>query len=296
MLQFPEPMCGGSLDELRPLVNLPSPACDAAWALVKAWLVAGMLPRGPYPVLVLRGEQGTAKTTLAKILRALVDPAKPELRANPKDLRDVAIAARACWVVGFDNVSSIQRWLSDALCRLATGSGWATRELFTDVDEILFEAMRPILLNGITDYIVAPDLPDRTIQLELQAIAKPKRRRERRCHPDEPPGVLDEFDLMRPRPLGALLDAVAGALRELPNIGLQGMPRMADFAIIGAAAEKAMSRKPWRDRPRRFCRPTEHPSTKHKRMPLKARRSARRSWNYLNQNPGQGRTLRCSNG
>jgi DNA polymerase-1 len=247
MLPFPEPVHGGCLDELRPLVNLPSPTCDAAWALVKAWLVAGMMPRGPYPVLALRGEQGTAKTTLAKILRAFIDPAKPELRANPKDLRDVAIAARACWVVGFDNVSSIQPWLSDTLCRLATGSGWATRELYTDVDEVLFEAMRPILLNGITDYIVAPDLLDRTIQLELPTIPKRNRRRERRCHPDEPPGILDEFEAMRPRLLGALFEAVVGALRELPKVRLQGMPRMADFAIIGAAAEKATSQEPWKE-------------------------------------------------
>src|SRR5262245_26150534 len=65
MLPFPEPVRGGGLDELRPLVNLPRRACDTAWALVKAWLVAGMMPRGPYPVLALRGEQGTAKTTLA---------------------------------------------------------------------------------------------------------------------------------------------------------------------------------------------------------------------------------------
>jgi DNA polymerase-1 len=247
MLPFPEPMRGGCIDELRSLVNLPRPACDTAWVLVKAWLVAGLMPRGPYPVLALRGEQGTAKTTLAKILRALIDPAKPELRANPKDLRDIAIAARACWVVGFDNVSSIQQWLSDALCRLATGSGWATRELFTDVDEILFEAMRPILLNGITDYVIAPDLLDRTIQLELQTIPKRNRRREYRCHPDEPPGILDEFEAMRPRLLGALLDAAAGALRELPHVRLQGMPRMADFATIGAAAEKATSQEPWQE-------------------------------------------------
>jgi DNA polymerase I-like protein with 3'-5' exonuclease and polymerase domains len=247
MLPLLEPVRGGSLEELRPLVNLPSPACDAAWALVKAWLIAGMTPRGPYPVLALRGEQGTANTTLAKLLRVLIDPAKPELRADPKELRDVAIAARACWIVGFDNVSSIHPWLSDALCRLATGSGWATRELYTDIDEVLFDAMRPILLNGITDYIVAPDLLDRTIQLELPTIPKPKRRRERRCHPNEPPGVLDEFELMRPRLLGALLDAVAGALRELPNVRLQGMPRMADFAIIGAAAEKATSQEPWKE-------------------------------------------------
>jgi hypothetical protein len=52
MLPLAEPMRGGSLEELRPLVNLPSPACDAPWALVKAWLVAGMIPGSATQVML----------------------------------------------------------------------------------------------------------------------------------------------------------------------------------------------------------------------------------------------------
>jgi hypothetical protein len=241
MLPLPEPVRGRSLDELRPLMNLPADqaGADAIWVLLKAWLVAALMPSGPFPIVALRGEQGTAKTTLAKILKGLVDPAKPALRSDPRELRDLAIAARGCWMIGFDNVSHIQAWLSDALCRMSTGSGWATRELYTDRDEVLFEAMRPVILNGITEYVVAPDLLDRTIQVELPTIPKHKRRRERRRHPDEPEGVLDAFDAKRPQLLGALLDAVAGALRALPTVHLSTLPRMADFPVIGAAAEKA---------------------------------------------------------
>jgi 3'-5' exonuclease len=94
--------------------------------------------------------------------------------------------------------------------------------------------------------VVAPDLLDRAIQLELPTIPRHRRRPERRRHPDEPPGVLDGFDDKRPHLLGALLDAVVGTLREASQVRLKEMPRMADFAI-GAAAEKAATAEPWEE-------------------------------------------------
>jgi hypothetical protein len=227
-LALPVPEAGGSLDELRPLVNVPD---DAAWALVCAWLAGALSPRGPYPVLALRGEQGSAKSTLARMLRALVDPATLDLRTEPRDGRDLAIAARGNHIVALDNVSHIQPWLSDALCRLTTGGGWATRELYTDRDEVLFSAMRPVLLNGITEYATRSDLLDRMVALELPSIPEGRRRSEA--------GLWGEFERLRSRLLGALLDRLAGALRELPNVQLERLPRMADFAIWAVAAERA---------------------------------------------------------
>src|SRR5438067_13817378 len=86
------------------------------------------------------------------MLRALVDPRTPGLRAEPHDARDLAIAARGSWIVAYDNVSRVLPWLSNALCRLATGGGFATRELYSDFDEALFDALRPSILTGIADY------------------------------------------------------------------------------------------------------------------------------------------------
>jgi putative DNA primase/helicase len=51
------------------------------------------------------------------------------LRALPRSERDLAIATGNAWVLAFDNLSGIRDWLSDALCRLATGGGFATRQL-----------------------------------------------------------------------------------------------------------------------------------------------------------------------
>ena len=66
-------------------------------------------------------------------------------------------------VLAFDNLSGLPSWLSDSLCRLTSGGAFSTRRLFTDQDEILFAAARPVILNGIEDVITRPDLADRAL-------------------------------------------------------------------------------------------------------------------------------------
>ena len=75
------------------------------WCLLLARLVASLFPRGPYPVLVLNGEQGSAKSTVARLLRALIDPNAAPLRSEPRETRDLMIAAQNSWVLSFDNIS-----------------------------------------------------------------------------------------------------------------------------------------------------------------------------------------------
>ena len=81
------------------------------------------------------------------------------------------IAARNSWVLAFDNVSSVPDWLSDAFCRLSTGGGLATRMLYTDDDEILFDAQRPVLLTGIEEVATRGDLLDRSLMCSSRRSA-----------------------------------------------------------------------------------------------------------------------------
>jgi hypothetical protein len=229
LLPLPDPVAGGSVDELRPLVNLPD---DAAWRLAVAWLVAALRPDRPFPILAVNGEQGSAKSTLCKMLRALIDPNKSPLRRPPRDERDLAIAAHNSWVVAFDNLSGIRPDQADTLCSLATGGGISTRQLYTDADEILIEAMRPMMVNGIEEVATRPDLLDRAITLTLPTIPDHLRRDEEE--------LWREFEQRRPRILGALLTAVAAALANKPAVRLTNKPRMADFAIWIVAAEPAL--------------------------------------------------------
>jgi hypothetical protein len=226
MSPLPHPAPGGDLNQLRRFVNVVN---QQDWMLLAAWLVASVRPRGPFPILVLHGEQGSAKSTTSRVLRSLVDPNVASLRGEPRDLRDVMIAATNAWVISLDNLSRIPPWLSDALCRLATGGGFATRELYTDSEEALFDAQRPVILNGIEELATRGDLLDRALILYLPALSEEKRQSES--------NLWSEFELARPALLGSLLDAVSAALRCLPSVKLPKKPRMADFAVWMTAAE-----------------------------------------------------------
>jgi len=233
MRALPEPATGGTITTLRRFLNLGS---DTNWILCLAWLVAACRPKGPYPMLLLQGEQGSAKSTTAKLLRKLIDPSVSPVRTPPRDDRDLLIAAANSWVISYDNLSGIPPWLSDALCRLATGGGFSTRELFTDSDEVFFDAMRPVILNGIDHLAERADLADRALILNLPPIEEHNRKDEAQLYA--------EFEHDLPKILGALFTVVCGALANLPRTRLERKPRMADFALWATAAEQALGFDP----------------------------------------------------
>ncbi len=230
---LPYPASESTIDDLRPFLNIRR---DEDFMLVVAWAAFSLSPWGPYPVLVLQGEQGSAKSTTVRVLRALVDPAVEPLRALPRSERDFAIAAGNAWVLAFDNLSGIRDWLSDALCRLATGGGFATRQLYSDDEEIIFSARRPILLNGITDVATRGDLQERSLLVSLPSILEDERREENT--------FWAEFEAARPRIFGALLSGVSAALRNADDVHLERKPRMADFAVRATAMEDAFGWEP----------------------------------------------------
>lgn len=228
MLPLPVPTQGGTLEMLRPYVNVRD---DNGFVLIIAWLLMALRELDPYPVLVLTGEHGTSKSTLSKILRKLVDPNFSALQTLTKE-HDIFISAKNGWVLAFDNLSYLPDELSDTLCRISTGGGYATRSLYTDDDEQLFEAMRPIMLNGIGNVVTRGDLADRALVVPLQPIMDDERKTEKE--------FWQEFEAVLPSILGAFLDMVAHGMREFPNVVLSGKPRMADFAKWITACETAV--------------------------------------------------------
>lgn len=229
MMPFPLPERGGNIDELRRFANVN----DEDWSLLLAWLVAAFRPNKPFPVLVLHGEQGSGKSTTARVIRLLTDPNKAPLRSTPKDEQNLMIAANNSWVISLDNLSSMRPEMSDALCRLSTGGGFSIRELYSDGDEILMSLMRPIILNGIDEVISRSDLLDRSILLHLPRLSR---------RFDETT-FWSDFETARPRLLGSLLNAVSAALSRIDEVTKAArdqetdLPRLADFTLWGMAAE-----------------------------------------------------------
>lgn len=215
-----------TLGELRKALGL---ADDVVWHSVLAWLLSAMRPSGPYTILALRGEQGSGKTTLARQLRFLIDPRRPVVQRLPRDTRDLAILAEHAHVVVFDNLSNLKEDMADAICCLATGSGFSVKANYTDRDLTIFDAARPIVLTSITDAVTRSDLLDRSLLVTLPT-------RVQRAVDAE----LDaRIASLRPRVLGALCYAAHRAL-GIPPVALPPEIRMAGPAGFAAAAERAM--------------------------------------------------------
>jgi hypothetical protein len=156
--------------------------------------------------------------------RRLAEPLSSEIVWNGRSSETQAIGPQ-------ETVCTESTNAGRALCRLASGGSFAVRQLYTDDDEVLFQAARPLLVNGIEEVITRPDLADRAIFLTLPPVADDRRQTERE--------LWREFERARPRIIGALLDLVVHGLRTLPGT-VDRLPRMADFALWAAACETAL--------------------------------------------------------
>jgi hypothetical protein len=99
MLSLPDPVHGGSVELLRPFLNVE----EDGFVLAVSWLLACLRAGTTYPVLALSGEQGSAKSSFLRALRSLVDPNKAMLRSLARDEHDLFISADNGYVLAFDN-------------------------------------------------------------------------------------------------------------------------------------------------------------------------------------------------
>jgi len=238
MRPLPLPVCGGSLDTIWPLLNIPKEDRD----LILAWVIECYRCDTPHPVLELIGEHGSAKSTTHKTLRTFIDPNKAMLRGRPKSVEDIYVAAGANHVVSLENLSGISPEISDALCTIATGGGAAGRQLYTNGEEHIIEAHNPVMLNGIGAVITRPDLLDRAVAICLPKIEQRMTAAEHREQLDRTAGEI----------MGALLDLFVRTLAKLPTVRIDAVerPRMADFAMLGEAMHQASGGTPgaWLER------------------------------------------------
>ena len=219
---LPMPEREGDVNALWPHVNIQG---SDNQLLVLAWLLESMRIETPYPVLELVAGQGAAKSTTQERLRDMIDPNAVPLRIEPRSNQDLSVSAIGNHVISLNNLSGLSKSTQDFMCSVSTGGGDATRRLHTTEDEAAWDTKRPIVMNGINQLVTRPDLADRTICMELHQIQS----------------YVDEATLTAawaqdyPKILGALYDLLAGTMRDLPIVKLDKLPRMGDFAKLGAA-------------------------------------------------------------
>jgi hypothetical protein len=199
--------------------------------LVCAYLIGALNPLIASPLLQIVGPQGSAKSTLERGLRRIIDPHGVPLRSMPENLRDLYIGAHNNYMLAFDNLSGISRSISDALCCIVSGGGHATRKLYFDDSESLIVVRRPAVISGIHPTVSRPDLLDRTITIALPPISAGERMTEA--------AFWARFEAALPRILGALYGAVSGALLNADEIQVTRLPRLADWYVWVLAAVKS---------------------------------------------------------
>jgi hypothetical protein len=199
--------------------------------LVVGFLLDALGGEGPYSVLVITGEAGSAKSTLAKLIVSLVDPRSLPLLSAPKSKRDVYINAFTRFLVAYNNLSHLERAISDALCTATEGGADSQRALYTDDDESSIYAKAPFILVAIENVATQGDLADRTLKTEQAAIPPGERITE--------PEFWEKFQHAAPAVLGALLGALSEGLRRYDSLDQKDLPRLATFAKFVIACETA---------------------------------------------------------
>ena len=227
-MPVPTRMTHGDVGLLWQHTNVPT----HSRVMVLAWLLDCFRPDTPFPVLELVGEQGSAKSTTQFVLRSLVDPNKVMLRGRPKTVEDVFVAAANNWLVSYENLSGLTPEQQDAFCTLATGCGFASRQLYTNGEEHVMETKRPVVLNGIAVVATRPDLIDRVIHVDLPTIPADARR--------DDADTYAGWERDQSKVFAGLLDLFSAALAILPTVKLTQKQRMADYERLGEAVARAM--------------------------------------------------------
>lgn len=228
---FQLPERGGSLAEFRKLLNVD----QESWPVLLGWQISALMPEIEHAILLLGGQQGTAKTTTAKILINNFDPSPAEVRSQPRESEQWAIAAAGSWGIAIDNVSHIPDWWSDALCRSVTGDAWLRRKLYTDGELVVMAFRRVVVLTSIDAGALKGDLGDRVLLVDLVPIPEEARRYKSE--------IENAYRAAQPRIFGALLDLLVDVMTEVPLVQLERKPRMADFARVLAATDRVLNRR-----------------------------------------------------
>jgi DNA polymerase, archaea type len=204
--------------------------------LIKVWTVAAFIPNIPHPINIPYGEKGSVKTTFCKFQKRLIDPDKIELLTVPKDKSEFVQQQYHNYLTVYDNIKTIPYWFSDEVCKAITGVGSSKRKLYTNDEDVIYSYKRCLIINGINNSLTEPDAIDRSILTEFERIHDEKRKEESK--------VEAEFEEIKPKLLGYILDILVKTLQIKPTVQLHNLPRMADFTVWGEAIARAMGYEP----------------------------------------------------
>lgn len=211
---------------------------DFDFHAVLFFMLASLRARGPFPIGVLHGGEGARKTSVARILRAILDPHALEVSSLPERLRDGVTQGAQLRLLVYDNLSEISPEFADTLCQRCEGATAGFRTNYSDRDLTIVRSYGPTLLTGIVAMVGRADLASRCLFLPVTPPAAGAYR------PLEE--VEAELDAIRPGVLAVLLDAMVIAEDRIAAGQVPGSSasRLASFERLARAAAPAFGLSP----------------------------------------------------
>ena len=207
------------IEILSPYINMDNDST----ILFVTW-IAQAFCMGNHVCALLMAEAGSGKTTQTTMARRVLDPSilRTTVMSDKKD--DLFSALSNAYFVAFDNLTdTLSKDVSDILCTAITGSTIAKRKLFTTNELGVYELHNVVLMNGVDVTPSQSDLASRCLLFKLLPIKEEDRRT------DEELNASFEQDL--PEILGAIFNALSGAMTVIKTLHPKRLPRMCSAYI-----------------------------------------------------------------
>jgi len=199
--------------------------------LLRSYLILIFVESIPTAMLDVYGPQGSGKTFRLKIIREIADPSELKILSLGTNKKELIQQVSHHYLPVYDNVTNMNKEISDFFCRIVTGEGDSKRELFSNDEDVIYSLKRKVIFNGINIVGQEADFLDRTFTLKFERISKEKRRTEKE--------LLDEFEQDKAIITGAIIKLLQKTLAIVDDVKLKELPRMADYCKWGEASARA---------------------------------------------------------
>ncbi|MGY5152399.1 MAG: hypothetical protein ACW9XA_09035 [Candidatus Nitrosopumilus sp. bin_6a] len=233
--RIPEPnfeYTGNPLDEFTKLVRMDNES------IFKEHLICEFLAHVPTPIVVIIGQEDSAKSDRSALIKMLVDPSGTELDEQlgqfGRNDDDLNVRFANNYMAVFDNLSDITGEQSDSLCKAVTGASYSKRQNYSDADEIVLKFQRKIVLNGISVNIEHSDLARRSIHYFTERIPTDEKLTRSQ--------VMDRFKEILPDLYGQIFFVLSEAIQYFDIVieDTKTIPGMAEFAVWGECISRAL--------------------------------------------------------
>jgi len=180
--------------------------------------------------LILIGPQGSGKTLLMTILKAIIWPSSTGVQPLPRNAVDLAIAATQGHVCAFDNIRSISMWLADLFCLMATSGVITGRTLYSNDGQSVINLHCAVMLTSLHTVVTEADFADRSLQIHVPPLDAARRR--------DPAVVMQEFESDLPSIFRGALELIAEIYEHLPLVEPVNPQRVYRFSHWLAALER----------------------------------------------------------